>query len=572
MTSRAGRWLRAASLAVASLAVSLLSPRPAPASVLSLCDGPTVESGAHALIYRAVDGSSRTLRLDEKAPLESCASLALPLASSDVLTLALMPPAGDHAPEALALQGSNDAQGRFVIGQIEARTGAAPAVLPILTLGRDLLSTWTPRAFGAEERASVTQAAGEITLACRAGEQPAGFFIAEGAALPAIPGLEIEIAARGDDGFVFAAADESTHRRDAPLPLMTLTRAAATRSARAKLPASLDRQSPVTWSVLCPRNAGTLTLARAALAPALEATRIAAPVRSAWAWQPQLWQETPASLLDRLRAQHIDRVYITVPLDDDASVATPAKLAAFVEAAARQGLGVWAVDGDPHAVLPSEREKFRTRSAALAAYNRRHPTTGRLAGVQYDIEPYLVPGFALDPDRWTAAYLDTLAMLGAAAEMPVEAALPFWFRFEKWGEKLADAVESIALMDYRTDAAEIERSALPALVWGTTYRRAVHIGLELGPLGDEERRRFRCAESGELWRVALGDQHALLLLLAPQKNPLGESYALTSQNRMPGSGVTFNGRESLVDTVLPPLVAAFEAWPAYAGIALHGLF
>ena len=571
MTWRDGRWSRAASLATALLAVSLLSPRPAPASVLSLCDGPAVESGAHAISYRAVNGSSRTLRLDAKASAESCASLALPLALSDVLAIALIPPAGDHAPEALVLQGGNDAQGRFVIGQIEAWIGATPAVLPILALGRDLLAAWTPRVFGAEERVSVTQAAGEITLTCRAGEQPAGVFIAEGAVLPAIPGLELEIAARGDDGFVFAA-DESARRRDAPLPLMTLTRAAATRSARAKLPASLDRQSPVTWSVLCPRNAGTLTLARAALAPALEATRIAPPARSAWAWQPQLWQETPASLLDRLRAQHIDRVYITVPLDEDASVAAPATLAAFIEAAARQGLGVWAVDGDPHAVLLSERAKFRARSAALAAYNRAHPAAGRLGGVQYDIEPYLVPGFALDPDRWTAAYIDTLAMLGAAAEMPVEAALPFWFPFEKWGAKLADAVGSIALMDYRTAAEEIERSALPALVWGTTYRRAVHIGLELGPLGDEERRRFRRAESGELWRVAVGDQHALLLLCAPQKNPMGESYALASRNAMPGSGLTFNGRESMVDAMLPLLVAGLEAWPAYGGIALHGLF
>jgi hypothetical protein len=100
----------------------------------------------------------------------------------------------------------------------------------------------------------------------------------------------------------------------------------------------------------------------------------------------------------------------------------------------------------------------------------------------------------------------------------------------------------------------------------------VHIGLELGPLGDEERRRFRRAESGELWRVAVGDQHALLLLRAPQKNPLGESYALASRNAMPGSGLTFNGREGMVDTMLPRLVAGFAAWPAYGGIALHGLF
>ena len=41
---------------------------------------------------------------------------------------------------------------------------------------------------------------------------------------------------------------------------------------------------------------------------------------------------------------------------------------------------------------------------------------------------------------------------------------------------------------------------------------------------------------------------------------------------MPGSNFSFNGRESIVEAMLPRLVQGFEAWPAYAGIALHGLF
>jgi hypothetical protein len=567
----AGCW-RAASVAAALTAVLLVAPQAASASILSLCDGPAVDPTAHAISYYAVDGSSRTLRLAEKGAVEGCAGLALPLAPSDVVAIALEPPVGDRAPEALTIQGSGNAQGGFVIGQIEARTAAPPASLPMLPLGRDLLPGWTPRLFGAEERASVTQAGGEITLSCHAGAQPAGMFMSEGAALPAIPGLELEITTRGDEGFVLAAADESTHRRDAPLPLLPLPGAASMRSVRAALPVSVDRRSPVTWSVLCPGDAATLTVRRLTLAPPLEATPVATPSRSAWAWQPQLWQETPTVFLDRLRAHHMDRVYITVPLRDDTSVVAAEKLGAFIEAAARRGLAVWAVDGDPHAVLPAEREKFRKRTAALAAFNRAHGKAGRLGGIQYDIEPYLVAGFALDPDRWTAAYLDTLAMLAAPAEMPVEVALPFWFPFDKWGARLAEVVGGVALMDYRTEAEEIERSAFPALVWGTTYRRPVHIGLELGPLGDEERRRFRRAESGELWRVPVGGQHALLLLRSAQKNPLGESYALASRSPMPGSSLTFNGRESTVDAMLPGLVSGFGAWPAYAGVALHGLF
>jgi hypothetical protein len=565
------RHLRAASPGVALLVLLAMAPRPAPASVLSLCEGPPDERSALALSYRGIDGGSRTLRLDETTAPEGCAGLALPVALEGVVAIALQPTTGDRVPASLALQGSLDAQGRFVVGQIEAGAGAAPA-LPMLPLGRDLLPRWTPRLFGAEERASITQAEGAVTLSCRAGEQPAGLFASEGAALPPLPDLAVAIDAQGDGGFIFAAADEAARRRDAPLPLATLPGAADLPATRARLPAPLDRRSPVTWSVLCPRAAATLTLTRVVLEPPSPSTRRAPPSRSAWAWQPRLWQETPAAFLDRLRAEHIDRVYVTVPLQDDESVIAPQQLRAFIEAAARQGLAVWAVEGDPHAVLGSERDKFRRRSAALAAYNRSHPGAGRLVGVQYDIEPYLVPGFALDPERWTAAYLETIGMLGAAAEMPVEVALPFWFPFDTWGAKLADVVGGVALMDYRTEAEDIERSALPALAWGTTYRRAVHIGLELGPLGDEQRRRYRRAESGELWRVPIDGQHALLLLRAPQRNPAGESYALVSESAVPGSNFSFNGREGMVDAILPGLVRGFEAWPGYAGIALHGLF
>jgi hypothetical protein len=571
MTGRDGPSLRAASLAAALLALPAMTPRPAEASVLSLCEGAAPERSALSMSYRGIDGSRRTLLLDDTEALESCASLVLPVAPSDVLAIALLPPPGDDAPEGLALQGSRDAQGRFVIGQIEAVTGAVPA-LPILPLGRDLLPRWRPRLFGAEERASVTPADGAITLVCRAGEEPAGIFVSEGAAVPPLADLAIEIGARGDQGFVFAVADAAARHRDAPLPLLTLARAAGPRAARADLPATLDRRSPVTWSVLCPRVAATLTLTRVALAPALQSTRVAAPSRSAWAWQPRLWQETPAAFLERLRARHIARVYVTIPLEGDDAVAAPEKLRAFVAAAARQGLSVWAVDGDPHAVLPSEREKFRKRSAALAAYNRGEARAGRLGGVQYDIEPYLVPGFAFDSEGWTAAYLDTLGALRDAAEMPVEAALPFWFPFEKFGARLAAVVGGVALMDYRTEPEDIQRSALPALVWGTTYRRPVQVGLELGPLGDEERRRFRRAETGELWRVPVGGEHALLLLRAPRRNPAGESYALASENTVPGSDFSFSGRENMVDEMLPRLAEGFAAWPAYAGIAFHGLF
>src|SRR6185312_13754497 len=119
--------------------------------------------------------------------------------------------------------------------------------------------------------------------------------------------------------------------------------------------------------------------------------------------------------------------------------------------------------------------------------------------------------------------------LGRASRMPVEAAIPFWFPLDRWGERLAGAVQSVALMDYRTRADDIERYAAPVLAWGTIYHRAVHIGLEFG----------------RLWRVTLGGRAALVLLRAPAESPSGAAYAQASRRDIAADGLSFHGREAV---------------------------
>jgi len=574
MTGGESTWPRVVRVAGVLLAATLLAAAPArAASTLSLCPGATADQASLATVYRDAGGGSVTLRLDAQAHQDGCAGITLPLAASEVAAIALLPPTAAAGPaETLALQGSRDPQGHLVIAQIESGNEAPEHPLALIVPGRNLVPLWTPRAFGAEERAAVaSDDTGDITLSCRAGEQPAGFSVAYPAALPPIPGLTLAVAARGDPDFVVAAADTAARQHDMAVSLLTLPGSASARWSRAAVPTTLDRVSALSWSVLCPARGGELTLTRLFLEGA-SPVRTAAPQRSAWAWQPALWRDRPAALLDRLGQLGVNRIFVSVTMAHDRSVADAATLASFIQAAAARGVAVWAVEGDPSAVLPSEREKFRGRAAALAAFNRAQPAGARLRGVQFDIEAYLVPGYALAPDRWIAAYLDTLAALGAAARMPVEAAIPFWFPLDRWGERLAGVVGSVALMDYRTRPDDIERYAAPALAWGTVHHRSVHIGLEFGPLGAEERQLFRRAPQGQLWRVPLGGDEALVLLRAPAENPSGPTYALASRRDIAADGLSFRGREAALSALLPALGQAFAPWPSFAGIALHGLF
>ncbi|MEI7607797.1 MAG: hypothetical protein WCJ64_10475, partial [Rhodospirillaceae bacterium] len=228
---------------------------------------------------------------------------------------------------------------------------------------------------------------------------------------------------------------------------------------------------------------------------------------------------------------------------------SPDQLAAFVSAARKRGIAVWAVVGDPHAVLPSERSRFETIARAYAAYNAAVAESGRLTGLQLDIEPYLVPGYGLAPVVWDAAWVDTVNGIAAAAGgLAVDLAVPFWFgtpeRRERCLDRLSSAVSSLTVMDYRSDPAAIRELAAPVLSWGAANRRGVRIALERGPLPDETAVNFIPAEDGPLWRLSLAGGPVLLLLDRPGRNGLGTAYAEAWRSPMSGASQSFHDAPS----------------------------
>jgi hypothetical protein len=119
--------------------------------------------------------------------------------------------------------------------------------------------------------------------------------------------------------------------------------------------------------------------------------------------------------------------------------------------------------------------------------------------VQYDIEPYTLPGWGAHPvdyRGWTRA----VRALAAAARRPVHLVLPFWIADDEGGERLlrevAGSVSGVTAMAYRTDPAAIAQIAEPLLNWGAAARKPVRIALEAGPVAAEIEEAFRPAATG----------------------------------------------------------------------------
>lgn len=550
---------------------------PAGAADLSLCPPAAAPpERTHEQRYLDPTGDVHVLSLSASPAGEACLRVELPISQDAVrwLGLARM----QTLPDAIDLHGRRRGEGveieSYALAPVRHPGGSDAARLTAAPLAFDLLPRLTVRAYGIEERARVERSGDGMALVCREGAHPAGVVLsAPEWRLPAGVSPALLLEGVGEGRFAVSLLDAEAERRGTPIALGAF--AAGTRDSveRLALPAAAaDGKTPLVWSLACPETGGALSLRSLRLAAAAVAPP---PPRAAWAWDPARWRSGGEALLQAAADLSVERLYIAVPIKG-AAVADPERLARFVTAASNRGIAVWPVEGDPRAVLPAERVKFADRARALSRYNAAHGRSARLSGIQYDIEPYILQGYALDPSRWQEAYAATIAALAEAADMPIEVVLPFWLGGDEGTTAnllapLAAKVGSIVVMDYRTDPVDIQAGAAPFLAWGAAAQKPIWIALENGPLEDELIGRYRRAPTGELWAVPLGTDNALVLLETPAADPRGHAYVLEGSFAAPARRISFLGDRERLLRLLPALAEPLRAWPSFAGLALHGV-
>ncbi len=242
-----------------------------------------------------------------------------------------------------------------------------------------------------------------------------------------------------------------------------------------------------------------------------------ASVRALWVWNTRtLLAERAArtALTGLLVEGGFNRVYLQLPgafAHGGAGADLTAALAALTAALKRAGAEVWALDGAPEMARAAEHASVLARIAAIAAFNGVTPAASHFAGVQLDVEPYLLPEFAGDEqERVVAEYLLLLAAVRArcqAAGLPFEAAVPFFFDgigvtrrsgqelvYRPLVEEVLDRVDGIAVMDYRTTADGDNGTLALAeqeLLYASAVGKRVVLALETTELSDALHLHFR---------------------------------------------------------------------------------
>jgi len=414
----------------------------------------------------AADGSFETLLVGQ-AP-AGCTTATVPVERDDVLW-AGPAPGFLTAAQPLTLIGAFRRK-PIAVRSIEAVRSTAPVGVPSASAD---VPHWQARPFGVEERVEIVDDREGLSTTCRPGRKPAGLLVRMPIAAKAARHLRI------------------SYRSSVPLDI-GLSDQGADSVPLAVLPASESVRT-----VLAAAGASHLTVSCRGQG-AFEIVAIG-PGASGWAWAPDLWHASPDALLAEALAWGVDTLYVSVPVKHD-RVADAKPLAAFIAKATRSGIQVWAVDGDPRAILPAERGHFSARAQAYGRFNAEAAPESRITGLQLDIEPYVIPGYGQATETFDRAWAATIAEVAAATDLPVSAAVPFWFAHpphRDWAlDTAAASLDGIAVMAYRGEAAKAAAIAEPALAWGEERGVPVRVALENGLIPDEERLVFRRPRRG----------------------------------------------------------------------------
>ena len=464
-----------------------------------------------------------------------------------------------------------------------------------LPLGQSFLPNMTWRSFGegAETRVTVV-ASGQnknnrtVTLQCSAGHDLVGVVFKQNTPgfLPATDDRTIAIKAYGSGTFELAMAETPRALEDFPRKFGFLPAEAESRWYRYDFPEKIGRNSPIdSWIVYCPPDEDAeVTLEGWNVEGDNQSDRLKPTPKATWIWNEGAWMEDPTGLVNLLKSAGLTRAYIAIPLTKNQQtgspqVSEPAALKTFIQAATDKNIDIWVVDGDPHDVLTEERNNVVARALAYQRYNGSVDRPAKLAGVQFDIEPYLLPGYSLGPDRWNQAYVDTVAAIHKSLSLPLDMVIPFWFNTlslpsgQPLMDGLAPHVNSVTIMDYRTDVAQIQANALPYMIWGSMYDRPVQLALEGTYLPDSTMGFFTPANTktaGNVWLSPLDDTWSFLLLLKEKGiNPEGKTMTQHHVVPISGKNTTYYGRvDSMLDAVIP-IEKGLHFWSAYNGISFH---
>lgn len=351
-------------------------------------------------------------------------------------------------------------------------------VSPIL----DLLEVLDlPRVFGScTGRLSRSREAVTIELsAVEPGGRPCGERLGlrpEGGLLDGLSYGLLHLRGQAEGRFTLAVEDWAASRREGNSPVATVSGTFDVTIPLQQLGRQVDLRTLAALVVVTEERHARLILDRVELRQGTPA--VSPPRRTGfWVWNYRAMLEHPEHIFAACQRQHCARLLIQMPRMTDEDVVWSAYARLF-GTARELGIEALALDGYPEAIQ-------EPRALADKLHKLLHLVDARaLAGIQLDIEPYLLPGF-FHSEAGPRQYLDAIDLFNEVigGRTRLSMVIPFWLAEKTVGGRplafaVMDRVEDVAVMSYRTDLDELARIADDTLRYGDLMGVSVWLALE----------------------------------------------------------------------------------------------
>ena len=214
--------------------------------------------------------------------------------------------------------------------------------------------------------------------------------------------------------------------------------------------------------------------------------------KATWIWDTSLIGTGTGrdEVLQFVRNHQVQRIFLYVNRDISRDA-----YRTFIQSAARYGIEIHALDGAPDWALPANRKPIADLIRWVKSYNASVQAGERFAGIQVDIEPYLLPEWTSEQSKIVDHWLESLLYFHNEAKkdstLTTGAAIPFWLdsiqlsgRNVSLAEALIRELDETALMSYRDQGRHVVHLAKNELDWADQHGKNVWIGVEMNPSPD----------------------------------------------------------------------------------------
>lgn len=274
-----------------------------------------------------------------------------------------------------------------------------------------------------------------------------------------------------------------------------------------------------------------------------------------WNWQSATWTNSPNQFITKIKSKGINQIYLQLFIENQ-QIEYEEQLINLLDIAFQNGIEIIAVEGAAEMILESGLQNAIERNQIIKQFCQRRINKPCLAGIQYDIEPYLLSDYDQNKDLIWQQWAQAIKKLSESWGGKMEIVIPFWLKDINQSKQIIQNIEPYSLkyiiMVYRTDYELIYDISAKWLSWGDDNLHKIVIALENGILSEELEKYYSLDQTYSEIEKEANDENSADQIVDYSK-------------------ISFEGKEDELFDMINALTEVFSSWSSFDGFAINGL-